>query len=152
DEAAEKKADTVTDTPLGRLRSGLGLQAPAAPGGEKPAPLRFGREQGLRMAPPPVPDLPPDPPLRAVRSTPEILQPTPTRQEPRPMSPKATAAPVEVLQEDDVEGPELIQPAPASPKNPYVPAAEMMNDAAARAAAGPDPRELKARAPMEAPK
>ncbi|MES1151393.1 MAG: hypothetical protein ABUL54_05820, partial [Dongia sp.] len=72
DETGEKKPEGAeTDTPLARLRSGLGLQsvapreAAAAAEAERREPPQLGRDQAIRMAAPAIPDLPPDPPLRA---------------------------------------------------------------------------------------
>jgi ATP-binding cassette, subfamily C, bacterial LapB len=152
EESGEKKPDgtSAADTPLARLRSGLGLQSVAAREADAAAeaeavaaePIRPAGDPALRMAAPAISDLPPDPPLRA-----------PVRTE---AAPTVAAPPV-------AETPRLSTPAQSVPmstpglKNSYPVGVEPANDATAKSAVKPElqqaPRDVKASAsPMEAPK
>jgi ATP-binding cassette subfamily C protein LapB len=158
DEGAEKNPDAATaDTPLARLRSGLGLQsvasreAAAAAEAELMEPVRSGRDQSVRMAAPAIPDLPQDPPLRRAESAPVATAPKPAPIPTPPPAPKPapTVAPMAAAAAP-------ASPAP-SPKNPYPAESEMAKDAAAQSAATVEnlqaARDVKASASaMEAPK
>jgi ATP-binding cassette, subfamily C, bacterial LapB len=158
EEAGQKKPEGAAgDTPLARLRSGLGLQSVAAREADAAAEAETERARpqlteaqsaepqyveprvdapATRAPASSVADLPADPPLRA-----------PARPQAAPSAPTATAPGITAAAV-------AVAPPAASPKNPYPAAAEPAKDAAAHGGAPrPSAPDVKASAsPMEAPK
>jgi ATP-binding cassette subfamily C protein LapB len=143
EDAGEKKpdGDTAADTPLARLRSGLGLQSVAAreadAAADAEASARPGRDQAVKMAAPAIPDLPVDPPLRAPAKPEAPRTETAPIPSPKP-APTPTVAPTPAPKSTPsaAEAPRPSASAPASsPKNPYPAAVEPAKDAPAKGAA-----------------
>jgi ATP-binding cassette subfamily C protein LapB len=150
DETGEKKPeDAEADTPLARLRSGLGLQSVASREAEAAAEAEAAR---FRRDLPAEPRVEAAPSAAAPRPAPApVVISTPA---PKPAPSIAPAAPQPPMAETPPAGAAAPMP---SPKNPYPPGAEMAKDATAKIAATaeprPDARDVKASAsPMEASK